>query len=141
MRRSGTALQGAAKAARKAHVLRPPDVMQEIAALNLPDDADAKQLLEDARRAVSLAKKGVGIEALARMARLDRESLASIEAYFDLVARLVDESRKAARGVTGSGTDDSAEAPSGQLERRSARRSPQSINSSQRPLKGTNDSG
>jgi hypothetical protein len=108
LERVEAALQAAVKAARKAHVLRPPDALSMIRAVELADNVAAKEVLEDARKAIASAKKGVSLDALARIARLDRESLTSIESYLDVVAEVAHESQRAAREVSGGGNDDSA---------------------------------
>ena len=59
-------LNDAVTAAKTAHVLRPPDILEQIDQARLPTSTAAAQLFDDARRAVVYAQQGVSIESLTR---------------------------------------------------------------------------
>lgn len=108
------ALNDAVTAAKAAHVLRPPDILEQIDEAQLPASTAAAQLLDDARRAVAYAQQGVSIESLTRVARLDMPMLQEISRYLDLVDQLVSRSLEAAAEViqgNSAGGDGSPSAP------------------------------
>ena len=99
----------AVEEARLAGVLSPPDARERIDR-KLATSTAAAETVEDARRAIRAAEKGVTADALERLSSVDAQMLEDIADYLDAASGVIESSIAAARAVITAGTGGDTEA-------------------------------